>query len=288
MRERLAAGMDDYEESGTGLLGELSGSQRNGRAALFGYTVAASQGHGHGQPWFDVRVIYVRVSGCPLDDAPDSLTIRFPARSIGTALEVNGGRISPSEEASLTLRRDRVDTESSEATYLSTDNLRTSGSLDFEVLHKEEVLLCGTLEQSKPAPDAEDYKGSEAVSTPEKSTKLGWTMECGCAVGQSGCVFLKGRNDYPNISLTHPVMEVCVVGRFAGTPVILTQTVHILARRRPNRQATLDAIPEAEEVRGNQPSFMAVDQPRLVKLPNVSLFPMILVEMIGFGVACEI
>lgn len=236
--------MDDYEDS----------VMENGRAALFGFAVSGQ--------WFDVRVIYIRVTGCPLDDAPDSLAIRFPARSIGTALEVNGGRISPSEEVSLTLRRDRVDTESSEATYLSTDNLRTSGSLNFEVLHgKEEVLLTGALEQSQPA---EVYKGSEGVSTPEQSIKLGWTMECGCAVGQSGCVFLKARPDYPNISLAHPVMEVCVVGRFAGTPVILSQTVHILARRRPNRQATLDAIPEQEEVGGNQPSFMAVDQPRVV------------------------
>lgn len=257
--------MDDYDDNGTGLMGDLTGSQKTGRAALFGFTVAGSQGHGHSQAWFDVRVIYVRVSGCPLDDAPDSLAIRFPARSIGTALEVNGGRISPSEEVKLTLRRDRVDSESSEATYLSTDNLRTSGTLNFEVLHKDEVLLSGALEQSQPAADADAYIGSEAVSTPEKSTKLGWAMECGCAVGQSGCVFLKGRPDYPNISLAHPVMEVCVVGRFAGTPVILTQTVHILARRRPNRQATLDAIPEAEEIGGNQPSFMAVDQPpRLV------------------------
>ncbi|XP_024383431.1 uncharacterized protein At1g01500 [Physcomitrium patens] len=249
--------MDDFEEDRMGLGGEMSVAQKNGRAALFGYTVAASPG----QAWFDVRVIYVRVTECPLDDAPESLTIRFPARSIGTALEVNGARISPSEEVCLVLKRDRVDTDSSEATYLSTDNLRTSGSLKFEVLHKEEVLLCGALEQSQPAADAEEYKGSEAISTPEKTTKLGWTMECACAVGQSGCVFLKGRHDYPSVALAHPVMEVCVVGRFAGTPVILTQTVQILARRRPNRQATLDAIPETEEVTCNQPRFMDVDQP---------------------------
>lgn len=211
---------------------------------------------GHGQ-WFDVRVIYIRVTRCPLDDAADALAIRFPARSIGKSLEMNGGRISPSEEVSVSLRRDRVDTESSEATYLSTDNLRTSGSLSFEVLHgKDEVLLTGALEQSQPALE-KPYKPSEAVTTPKQSTKLGWTMECSCAVGQSGCVFLKSVR-HPNISLAHPVMEVCVVGRFAGTPVILSQTVHILARRRPNRQATLDAIPEQEEVGGTQPNgFMA-------------------------------
>jgi len=234
---------------------------------LFGFAVAASSGHG--QACFDVRVLYIRVSGCPLDDAPDSLAVRFPARSIGTALEVNGGRISPSEEVSLTLRRDRVDTKSSEATYLSTENLRTSGSLDFEVLHKGEVLLTGDLEQSQPAEDANAYKGVEAVSTPEKSTKLGWKMECACAVGQSGCVFLKGRPDYPNISLAHPVMEMCMVGHLAGTPVILSKNVHIVARRRPNRQATLDAIPEAEEMGGNQTSFMAEDQPRLATQPDL-------------------
>ena len=278
--------MDDFEES-RGLLADgLSSGQKNGRAALFGYTMAASSQGQQASAWFDVRVIYVRVSGCPLDDAPDSLTIRFPARSIGTALEVNGGRISPSEESCLLLKRDRVDTESSEATFVSTDNIRTSGSMCYEVVNKEEVILSGSLEQSQPAVlDAhQDYKGymQEAVSTPEKSTKLGWTMECSCAVGQSGCVFLKGRhaNDYANVSLVqHPVMEVCVVGRFAGTPVILTQTVQLCARRRLNRLNTLDAIPETEEVgRTHQPSFMDVDQPRLVS--KAILFVVLFFELI--------
>lgn len=91
--------MDDYEEDAA-----LTSAQKNGRAALFGFAV------GHGQ-WFDVRVIYIRVTRCPLDDAADALAIRFPARSIGKSLEMNGGRISPSEEVSVSLRRDRVDTE---------------------------------------------------------------------------------------------------------------------------------------------------------------------------------
>ena len=251
--------MEDYKES-LDLLSEISAGQKNGRAALLGYSVAASQA----QSWFDVRVVYVRVTGCPRGDAPDSLTMRFLARSIGTALEVNGGRISPSEEASLVLKRDRIDTETLEATYVSTDNLRASGSLGFEVYNKEEALLSGAVEQSQPVADAQDYKGHEVVRTLRKSTKLGWRMDCSCAVGSSGCVFLKGRHDYPNVSLAHPVMEVCVVGRIGRTPVILTQIVQISARRRLNHKTTLDAIPETEEVGRTEPSFMEVDQPGLV------------------------
>ncbi|CAK9234287.1 unnamed protein product [Sphagnum jensenii] len=211
--------------------------------------------------WLDVRVIYVRVSGCPLDDdAPESLTVRFPARSIGTALEVNGGRISPSEEALLVLRRDKIDTESAEATYVSTDNLRASGaSVSYEVFNRDEALLSGTIEQqSEPRPPPADAANS---------THQEWKMECNCVVGQSGCVFLKGRNDYPSMSLAPaPVVEVCVVGRFSGTPVILTRTVQMSARRRLNRQITLDAIPESEAVgRTSTSSLIAMDhQPQLV------------------------
>lgn len=260
--------MEDYKES-LDLLSEISAGQKNGRAALLGYSVAAS----HAQAWFDVRVVYVRVTGCPLSDAPDSLTMRFPARSIGTALEVNGGRISPSEEASLVLKRDRVDTETLEATYVSTDNLRASGSLGFEVFNKEEALLSGAVEQSQAVADAKkEYKGYEVVRTLRKSTKLGWTMDCSCAVGSSGCVFLKGRHDYPNVSLAHPVMEVCVVGRLGGTPVILTQIVQISARRRLNHKTTLDAIPETEEVGRMEPSFMEVDQPGLVSTDSLLIY----------------
>jgi len=234
----------------------------------------------------DVRVIYVRVSGCPLDDdAPESLTVRFPARSIGTALEVNGGRISPSEEALLVLRRDKIDTESAEATYVSTDNLRASGaSVSYEVFNRDEALLSGTIEQqSEPRPPPADAANS---------THQEWKMECNCVVGQSGCVFLKGRNDYPSMSLAPaPVVEVCVVGRFSGTPVILTRTVQMSARRRLNRQITLDAIPESEAIgRTSTSSLIAMDhQPQLVSriLPEARSPPIFLYVISSTKTSCN-
>jgi hypothetical protein len=260
-------------------LGDISSSGRtHGRAALLGYNSKVSSSNVQATAWLDVRVVYVRVSGCPLDDdAPESLTVRFPARSIGTALEVNGGRISPSEEALLVLRRDRIGTESAEATYVSTDNLRASGaSVSYEVFNRDEALVSGTIEQqSEPRPPPADAANS---------THQEWKMECNCVVGQSGCVFLKCRNDYPSMSLAPaPVVEVCVVGRFSGTPVILTRTVQMSARRRLNRKITLDAIPESEAVgRTSTGSLIAMDhQPQLVsrilpKTRSPPIFPYVI------------
>jgi hypothetical protein len=159
-----------------------------------------------------------------------------------------------------------VDTETAEATYVSTDNLRASGSVSFDVFNKDEALLSGTIEQQQQQQSEEPPPAPGSTANAANSTNLEWEMDCSCVVGQAGCVFLKGRNDssYPSMSLVHPVMEVCIVGRFSGTPVILSQTVQILARRRVNRQITLDAIPESEAVGRSQTSLMAVDPPQLV------------------------
>jgi hypothetical protein len=64
-------------------------------------------------------------------------------------------------------------------------------------------------------------------------------------------------------------MEVCLVARNLGTPVILIQSVHLTAPRRGSscRQSTLEAIPEAEEV-GKRSNLMTMtiteQQPKLV------------------------
>jgi hypothetical protein len=91
-----------------------------------------------------------------------------------------------------------------------------------------------------------------------------WSLDCTCVVGQAGCVFSKTRlDDYSSFlsSSLLPAMEVCLVGRHLGTPVILSQTVHLTAaRRRSNRQTnTLDVIPEAEEL-GKLGSLMMIDE----------------------------
>lgn len=232
--------MEDYDDIAGGPLC-VSPSRSSPSSYEFASPTSPSQS------WFDVRVIYVRVTGSTLEEAPESLTMRFPTRSIGIALEVNGGRISPSEEASLLLRRDRVDTETAEATYVSTNNLRTSGTVVYEVLNKEEAILSGTLEHLECA-EGHNWRSSD------------WGMDCTCVVGQSGCVFLRGRHDFSSVPGSPPAMEISVVGRYSESPVFLTQTVQLTARRRSIRSATLDAIPETEALGEKHSTLRMVDQ----------------------------
>lgn len=243
--------------------------------------------------WLDVRVIYIRVSGCCCseEEAPESLSMSFPPRSIGTALELNGGRIAPSEQATLLLKRDRVDPESAEATYLSTDYVRTcSGPLSFQVFSKDELLVVGILEHSERncVEQGRNYNGwrKEAAagrrhhrrsSSPSSSS---WNMDCICAVGQ---VAAGGRIVSSKKQLCHEIaMEVCLVGRNSETPVILSQTVPLTAARRRSSSSsshrqqknTLDVIPEAEELGKRSSSrscLMMIDQPRLVSAISLSV-----------------
>ncbi|KAG0570111.1 hypothetical protein KC19_6G139500 [Ceratodon purpureus] len=214
---------------------------------------------GSAQSWFDIRVIYLRVAGCALEEAPETLTIRFPPRSIGVALEVNGGWISPSEEACVALRRDRVDTETTEATYVSTDNIRMSETICFEVFNKEEALVSGTLEHSSGSQET-GHGSSDSGSRKGERT---WSMECCCVVGKSGCAFLKSRHDF-SAPLSPPAMEVSMVGRHLDTPVFLTQTVNLIARRKLSRILTLDAIPETEELGKSQNDLLKFGEPGLI------------------------
>lgn len=203
------------------------------------------------QVWFDVRVFYVRASSCIPDEAPDSLLIVYPQRSISTELEVNGARISPSERACFLLRRDRVDTGAAEATYVSTNNLRTTGDVPFEIFDKDELILCGTL--CRAASTTEHEKISEGHTSVASSLCVskdaGWSMECVCGISSLSCSFLKGRMDF---STVNPTMEVYVAGQSCGLPLALTTTVQLSVRRKMLRQSSLDVIPEVEESQPNQ------------------------------------
>ncbi|XP_024529149.1 uncharacterized protein At1g01500 isoform X1 [Selaginella moellendorffii] len=236
--------------SGGGRGGGGSGSGNGGR-----FSVCSS--------WFDVRVLYARVAFCAVEEAPELLTIWFPPRGIDIALEVNGGRVAPSEEACIALRRDRLDLESEEVTFVSTDNLRTSGSLAFEIYHRHDFLVSGCLKQSViSSHDSSSFceGGMPGIR------KLGWRMECSCEAGSSKCSFVRVQQHHlrspppppspspsssssSSSSLT-TLMEVCVVGRYIGSPVILTQTVQLNARRSRLRCTVLDVIPEDEECCG--------------------------------------
>jgi hypothetical protein len=210
--------------------------------------------------WFDASMLYVRVTDCqqPLLVVPESLVMRFPAHDIGVCMEVNGARIPPSEEVSLVLRCSRHSSsgEAPEAVpdymYVSTDNLRTSSTLEFEVLEQaESVVVSGTLEKK--------------LVEPNSRPRAQWAMVSSCEVGPDGCAFVKAKHklfkhagmgaSLPSVAGT--AMEICVVGRFMGEPMILTHTVPLKRRHSFTSCGTLNAIPEDNEV--DKPPHLAAE-----------------------------
>lgn len=132
----------------------------------------------------------------------------------------------------ITLRRDRIDKENAEVTYVSTDNVRVSGSVEFEVLEEEDMLLCGSLERIEG-----NWSGD---------MKSGWSMDCyigGIANGSGDSAFFK-----PKLGISSPSIEVYIAGCCCGVPVILTKTIQVSPRKKNVRHGMLDAIPEDEEV----------------------------------------
>ncbi|KAK7349484.1 hypothetical protein VNO77_06888 [Canavalia gladiata] len=180
----------------------------------------------------ETRLFYVRISPCVVDSVPDHLTLCHPHRQIGVSLVINGVPVPASEAAPIPLRRDRVDRDAAEVTYVATDSVRLSGSADFEVYEKEGLFLCGSLERL----DSGWGNGSGS----------GWSMDCHVATGSigSGCsAFFR-----PKLGVSAPSIEVYVAGCCSGVPVILSKTIQMSPRRRVPRHATLDAIPEDEEM----------------------------------------
>ncbi|KAJ0244322.1 hypothetical protein HA466_0189760 [Hirschfeldia incana] len=166
----------------------------------------------------DLRVFYVRISNFKVDEStPEVLTITHIPLHPDTLLELNGVRTSI---VSSKLRRDRVDKISEAATYISTDNIRLSGSVKFEVHHRDDLVLSGTLEMSGKR----------------------WNMNCEAEI-TAGSGFLK------ELSSLLPSVEVYVTGCFSGTPIILTKTVVQLGFRKKHhsRGTALDSIPENED-----------------------------------------
>ncbi|CAK7349291.1 unnamed protein product [Dovyalis caffra] len=187
-------------------------------------------------PWFDLRVFYVRISNFQVDDStPEFLTLNHIPLSPDTFLEVNGSRSSMYSDGVLSLlRRDRVDKKSEEATFISTDSIRTTGSVKFEVFDGEDLVLSGVLEMSN----------SNGFTGESKSIVKGWKMNCESHI-TLGTGFLKGKyNGGPELPL--PTIEVYVAGSFSGTPIILTKTLQLSYRKKHNRKGMLDSIPEYE------------------------------------------
>lgn len=190
-------------------------------------------------PLLDVRVFYVRISNFKVDDStPEVLTITHIPLDPDSLLEINGVRMSIySEGVSSQLRRDRADKKSEVATFISTDNIRLSGSVKFEVYDKDEMVLSGTLEMS----GSNGFTGDSKHSVVKR-----WNMNCEAEI-TAGSGFLKEKHiGCSELSSPLPNIEVYVTGCFSGTPIILTKTLQLGFRKKHSRGNALDSIPEFE------------------------------------------
>lgn len=187
---------------------------------------------------FEIRLFYVRIAPCVIGSVPDHLILRHLRREIGVSLEINGSRVPASDSSILTLRRDRVDKDSSEVTYVSTDTVRVTGGIEFEVYEKEDMVLCGSLGQMEP----NWVNGNVGL---DNDSRTGWTMDCymAASIGSGSSAFFQ-----PKLGVSSPTIEVYIAGCCSGVPVILTKTIQISPRRKSSRHGTLDAIPEDGEI----------------------------------------
>ncbi|KAF3446309.1 hypothetical protein FNV43_RR11488 [Rhamnella rubrinervis] len=185
-------------------------------------------------PWFDLRVFYVRISNFKVDDStPEFLTVNHIPLSPDTILEINGAKSGiNSDGVSSLLRRDRVDKKSEEATFVSTDSIRLTGSVKFDVFDKEDLILSGVLEMSN----------SNGFIGESKNNAKRWSMNCESET--TACTgFFKGKH-IGSPELPAPTIEVYVAGCFSGTPIILTKTLQLGFRKKHTRKGMLDSIPE--------------------------------------------
>ncbi|BBH09402.1 Erythronate-4-phosphate dehydrogenase family protein [Prunus dulcis] len=157
-------------------------------------------------PWLDVRVFYVRISKCEIDDsAPEFLTVNHIPLDPDTLLEVNGVRTSINSDGATTLlRRDRLDKKSEEATFVSTDSIRMTGSVKFEVFDKDVVVLSGVLElcNSNGFNAETDHLGQR------------WSMNCESDISASSG-FFKGKQ-FTGAESASPLIEVYIAGLAFG------------------------------------------------------------------------
>ncbi|MBA0843002.1 hypothetical protein Goarm_000229, partial [Gossypium armourianum] len=146
--------------------------------------------------WLDLRVFYVRVSKCETDEStPMHLTLNHVPLNPDTLLEVNGVRTGIySDGPSTLLRRDRLDKKSEEATFVSTDSIRLTGSMKFEVFNKDTLLLYGVLELCDRNGCTKESKGSGPM----------WSMNCESVI-TTGTGFLKAKQ-FHSPSSTSPTV----------------------------------------------------------------------------------
>ncbi|KAK9749448.1 hypothetical protein RND81_02G126400 [Saponaria officinalis] len=161
---------------------------------------------------FEIRLFYVRISPCTTATVPTHLNLRLLRNNSAVSLEINATSVAT---ATTTLRRDRIDENAAEVTFVSTDTVRVSAGVDFEVVDGDNLLLCGSLSRF----DSE------------------WSMDC----------YAGGSFATPKSGISSPCFDVYVAGRWADTPVILTKMVSSSPRKRSPKYSNLDSIPEVSD-----------------------------------------
>ncbi|GMH16239.1 hypothetical protein Nepgr_018080 [Nepenthes gracilis] len=186
--------------------------------------------------WFDLRVFYVRVSNFLVDDStPEFLSLNHIPLNPDTLLEVNGVRFSIYLDGMPSLlRRDRVDKKSEEATFVSTDSIKFTGSVKFEVCNKGDLVLSGIL----------DMPISNGSVGEVKDSVRRWSLSCESGMVADSGFFQAKHNGGPEYAT--PTIEVYVAGSFSGCPIVLTKQLQLSFRKKHNRKVLLDAIPEHE------------------------------------------
>ncbi|KAL7002701.1 hypothetical protein U1Q18_003859 [Sarracenia purpurea var. burkii] len=126
-----------------------------------------------------------------------------------------------------------MDTKSEEVTFVCTDSVRMTGSVKFEVLDGDLLVLSGELECTA------------FVGEPGNRGRR-WRMNCEAELAAGGG-FLKGKRPEEGLESGSPRIEVCVAGCDVGTPIILSKTVKIRhPKKQTRKKGMLDSIPECE------------------------------------------
>ncbi|KAL5218159.1 hypothetical protein ABZP36_018843 [Zizania latifolia] len=182
--------------------------------------------------WLSLKVFYLSVSRCEVNESMlDSLTVTHTPLTPDTVLDVDGGSVVSNGHVSCSLRRDRAGSaagpECGDAcTFVSTADVRMSGSVRFEVQSGGERLLLGILETC----DAAVGKSGN------------WVMKCQVSVQRGSGLLRRGKE-----TTKPPVIEVYVAGLAWGAPVIFTKAMQLRFRRRRKVKAFMEPIPECGE-----------------------------------------
>lgn len=137
-----------------------------------------------------------------------------------------------------------MDKKSEEATFVTTDSIRTTGNVKFQVFDKEDLVISGGLEMSG---------ANGFINESKKNAHTKWVMKCE-TVNTAGVGFLRGKQIPGSESLVSPTIEVYVASCFSGIPVVLTKTLQISSYKKLIKGITgmLHSIPEYDVAESQQ------------------------------------